>query len=271
MTRNEYGLPNSWVDARRRLALIGECLDGILRRRLQPFGAMTGWCCLEVGGGGGSVAALLAELVGPTGSVVATDIDTRFLEERKGDTVDVWRHDITTDPLPEQTFDLIHTRSVLMHLPTRRRVIEKLVTALRPGGWLLLEESDSYPVDVTAPEPYRAAWAAVNAALAGAGMAADWARHLPALLQDIGLLDVAADADVTMFPGASPMAELMQLSLLQARDAVAPGAKTTLDTAVAALDDPRRWFPGHAVIGVRARRSPLPGISDHNYDRKAGE
>jgi hypothetical protein len=69
-----------------------------------------------------------------------------------------------------------------------------------------------------------------------------------------------------MFPGASPMAELMQLSLRQARDAVPSGTRSTVDAAVAALDDPRQWFPGHAVIGVRARRPPLPGISAHNYD-----
>src|SRR5437762_11427577 len=112
-----YGLPNSWVEARRRLTLIGECLDGVARRRLEAVGALSGWRCLDVGAGGGSVAALLAELVGPTGTVVATDIDTRFLEEPTGDGLEVWQHDITADPLPEGAFDLVHTRSLLLHLP----------------------------------------------------------------------------------------------------------------------------------------------------------
>jgi SAM-dependent methyltransferase len=249
-----YGLPNSWADARRRLALIGDCLDGTARRRLGAVGSLTGWSCLEVGGGGGSVAALLAELVGPTGTVTATDIDTRFLDERRSDVVSVWRHDITTDPLPRDTFDLVHTRSLLMHLPARDRVIATLVAALRPGGWILLEESDFYPVDVTAAEPYRSAWKAVNEALAGAGMDPGWARGLPPLLQDMGLVDVEADAEVAMFPGGSPMAELMQLTFQHARDAVAAELRPSVDASLAALADDRRWFPGPAVVGVRARR-----------------
>ena len=39
-----------------------------------------GWRCLEIGAGRGSMATWLAERVGPAGQVVATDIDTRYLE-----------------------------------------------------------------------------------------------------------------------------------------------------------------------------------------------
>jgi SAM-dependent methyltransferase len=249
-----YGLPNSWVDARRRLTLIGECLDSVTGRRLDRLGITSGWCCLEVGGGGGSVAALMAERVGATGRVLATDIDTRFLEARRSDNLEVRQHDITTDPLPDASFDLVHTRSLLMHLPDRDRVIGKLVASLRPGGWLLMEESDFYPVDATAPEPYRGAWRAVNDALARVGMVPDWARHLPALLQGLGLAAVEGEAEVAMFPGGSAMAELMQLSFLQAREAVRPDARGVIDAAVEMLGDDRQWFPGPAVVGVRARR-----------------
>jgi SAM-dependent methyltransferase len=250
----DYGLPNSWADARRRLALIGECLDGLTSRRLDRLGITSGWCCLEVGGGGGSVATLLAERVGATGTVVATDIDTRFLEERQSDNLEVRQHDITADPLPDSSFDLVHTRSVLMHLPDRDRVIGKLITSLRPGGWLLVEESDFYPVDATAPEPYRGAWTAVNVALARAGMVLNWARHLPALLQGLGLVAIEGEAEVAMFPGGSAMAELVQLTFLHAREAVPPDARDAIDAAIEVLGDDRQWFPGPAVVGVRARR-----------------
>ena len=37
---------------------------------------------LEIGAGGGSIARWLAERVGPTGSVLATDIDPRFIPPR---------------------------------------------------------------------------------------------------------------------------------------------------------------------------------------------
>ena len=49
-------------------------------RFLETAGIGPGWHCLEVGGGSGSVAAWMAERVGPSGSVLVTDIDLRFME-----------------------------------------------------------------------------------------------------------------------------------------------------------------------------------------------
>jgi len=60
-----------------------------------------GWHCLEVGGGGGSIASWLANRVLPDGRAVATDLDTRFLETLSIPNLEVRRHDIVTDPLPE--------------------------------------------------------------------------------------------------------------------------------------------------------------------------
>jgi ubiquinone/menaquinone biosynthesis C-methylase UbiE len=37
-----------------------------------------GWRCLEVGAGRGSMAVWLAQRVGPSGHVVATDVDVGF-------------------------------------------------------------------------------------------------------------------------------------------------------------------------------------------------
>ena len=103
-----------------------------------------GWRCLEVGGGGGSIARWLCQQVGAQGQVVATDIDTRFLDELDLPNLEVLRHDAVNDALPEAAFDLVHARAVLCHLAGRDEVLSKLVTALRPGGWLLLEEADCY-------------------------------------------------------------------------------------------------------------------------------
>lgn len=70
----------------RRLAAIAEVADGWTRQVLGRVGVAAGWRCLEVGAGSGTVAAWLARLVaargagGGVGSVVATDLDMRFLE-----------------------------------------------------------------------------------------------------------------------------------------------------------------------------------------------
>jgi 2-polyprenyl-3-methyl-5-hydroxy-6-metoxy-1,4-benzoquinol methylase len=42
--------------------------------------------------------------------------------------------------LPAGRYDLIHARLVLSHLPQRRDVLARLVQALRPGGWLVVED-----------------------------------------------------------------------------------------------------------------------------------
>src|ERR1039458_7122444 len=40
------------------------------------------------------------------------------------------------------TFDLVHARLVLVHVPQRAQALAAMVAALKPGGWLLLEEAD---------------------------------------------------------------------------------------------------------------------------------
>ncbi|MEW6473534.1 MAG: class I SAM-dependent methyltransferase [Actinomycetota bacterium] len=218
------------------------------------IGLGMGWRCLDVGGGSGSVAIWLAERVAPDGKVVVTDIDTRFLEPIRRPGLDVWRHDVVVDSLPEAEFDLVHTRSVLMHLPERETVMRRLVTALRPGGWLVVEESDFYPVEASADDPYRSGWLAANRGLEAAGMAPRWARELPSVLDHLGLVDIGAEADVAMFQGGSDMAQLMQLGLLQAGDLLPEDQRGVIHVAVAALENPKRWFPGTAVVAARGRR-----------------
>ena len=72
--------------------------------------------CLEIGAGTGSIARWLSTRVGPTGRVVATDIDIRFLKGINASNLVVRQHDITRDELDEGKYDLVHCRYVLEHL-----------------------------------------------------------------------------------------------------------------------------------------------------------
>jgi len=74
--------------------------------------------------------------------VLATDINPAWLDPRG--TYEVRRHDVAADPPPEPgTFDLVHARLVLVHVPDRARALATMVAALRPGGWLLVEDADT--------------------------------------------------------------------------------------------------------------------------------
>src|SRR5690348_6607184 len=90
-------------------------------RHLEAAGVGEGWRCWEVGAGGPSIPRWLAQRVGPTGSVLATDIDISWLDPDGG--FQVTRHDVALDPPPGTGFDLVHARAVLMHVPGRDRAL----------------------------------------------------------------------------------------------------------------------------------------------------
>ena len=49
--------------------------------------------------------------------------------------------------LTPDSYDLVHTRWTLMHIPQREAVLARLGSLLKPGGRMLLEEADGLPVE----------------------------------------------------------------------------------------------------------------------------
>jgi SAM-dependent methyltransferase len=143
MSKDHY-IARQSADAfeRERLGLLERLADPIAFRRLQSLGVGEGWRCLEVGAGHGSIVRWLAQQVGPQGQVVATDLNPRFLRELAGSNIIVRQHDILSDELEDAHYDLVHCRFLLMHLSQPQRAAERMAKAVRPGGWLCLEESD---------------------------------------------------------------------------------------------------------------------------------
>jgi len=142
MSKATYVFEQNADDAEReRLSHFAAFLDAYTARRLDHGGIAPGWRCLEIGAGQGSVATMLADRVGPSGAVVATDIDLRFLRGLPGN-VEVRRHDIETDALGDTLYDFIHCRAVLMWLREPGKALRRIFSALKPGGRLLAEELD---------------------------------------------------------------------------------------------------------------------------------
>ncbi len=125
---------------RKRLALLTHIAVPITTRRLTDLGVGPGCCCLDVGAGDGSVARWLADRVGPEGRVVATDLNPRFLGGHELPNLEVRRHNLLEDELEVAHYDLVHCRAVLQHLRDPLRGLRRLFDAVRPGGWLLVEE-----------------------------------------------------------------------------------------------------------------------------------
>ena len=87
----------------------------------------------------------------PRGRVVATDIAPELMEGIETANLEVRALDVVEDGLPENAYDLVLLRALLHHLPTRMNVIEDLAKALKPGGWVFIQEPDFYPTIVAEP------------------------------------------------------------------------------------------------------------------------
>src|SRR5215469_15900781 len=105
-----YLFEHSWENERERLAAIEGGLDGSSIACLTAIGVAPGWRCLEVGAGAGSIARWLCKRVTSTGSVGATDLESSFPDQLKATNLEVRRHDITSDSLKDEAFDLVHAR-----------------------------------------------------------------------------------------------------------------------------------------------------------------
>ena len=261
----EYTLDNAWQQARRRLALLEAWLDPGTIRHLEALGVDAGWQCWDVGSGGGSIAAWLGARVGTSGHVLATDIDTRFLDALAAPNVEVRQHNIVTEPVPEGAFDLVHARAVLEHLPQREQVLARLVAALKPGGWLLVEDLDFASFVPGAGSDadaalFRKGWAASEQVGAARGSAADYGRRLYGAVAAQGLVDLGAEGRVAVAYGGSPTARVWRLTTEQVREAlVGTGvlSEGELERYLALLEDPGFAWLMPTVVAVWGRR-PAP-------------
>jgi trans-aconitate methyltransferase len=78
--------------------------------------------------------------------VVATDLDIDFLDAHAAADpgLEVRRDDITAEELPGG-FDLVHTRWLVEWLPDTHLALRRMMSALRPGDVLRIEEPDVSP------------------------------------------------------------------------------------------------------------------------------
>ncbi len=93
----------------------------------------------------GTITRWLSQRVGSSGYVLTTDIDTRCLETLGLANVKVRRHDIIAGPLPDRTFDLAYARLVLEHLSNPDVALDRMTAAIKPGGWLVVEDFETLP------------------------------------------------------------------------------------------------------------------------------
>ena len=249
-----------------RLNLL-ECLFDPASRRRRDL-VRPGWQCLEVGAGRGSMAVWLAERVGSSGRVVATDIDVSYLERLNLPNLEVRQHNILDDPLDmlgAGSFDLVCSRLVLFWLVGKQELaLRRMVGCLRPGGWLVDEDGDWGTVAPVDPEhrhysSYHAAWRG-GEWWASRGYDPVFGRKLPALFERSGLQSIRHEASAEVVRGGSSWSRCWQQSLEgirasdQAAGSLTDARELEYQALTTPLTDPSFWFLSvllHACWGQR--------------------
>lgn len=213
MQRADILDPDS-ADEQERLGLVEEEQDPATTDLLTGLGLGSGWHCAEVGAGGGSIAHWLADRC-PEGRVVAIDRKARVQRAVRAN-LEVLEADVQTLELPAHSFDLVHARAVLTHVSDRESVIARMTSWLVPGGWLVVTDPASFPVD-SSPYPLvrKAGHAAAVVAREMIGTDPNWARTFPRPLIDAGLVDVDAECRLRMMRGGTREAIMMDLMYAQ--------------------------------------------------------
>jgi SAM-dependent methyltransferase len=254
-----YLFDNAGVPARSRLDALEHCFDKVTTANLEALGLGEGWNCLEVGGGNGSIAHWLAERVGPAGKVVTTDIDTSLVRPAV-ENLEIRRHDIVTDELEEAYFDLVHARLVLIHVPRRQHVLERIFRALKPGGRLLIEEFDvtwQAPV-LCAPEGvdvglFHKVSGGIHRLLEDAGMDSGWARAAYARFAQVGYTGLGYRGFCEVWKGGSIGASLHRANAMQLADELINDGMATeeeLKTFLALTEDPRFAVSSYLMLAT---------------------
>jgi ubiquinone/menaquinone biosynthesis C-methylase UbiE len=256
-----YLLDNAGREAPARFNALTALFDSGTIRHFENCGVGSGWQCLEIGGGGGSITSWLAARVGSTGRVVATDIDPRFLKALNHPHVEVWQHNIVSDPLPEAAFDLVHARLVLIHVPQREEVLRRMISALKPGGWLLSEEFDSASLipdpEVNPGETLLKTHIAMFRSMESHGVERRFGRFLLHRFRTYGLLNPAAEGRIFMWQANSPGASLMRANYEQLRDDMIDGGYITeqqFNQDLARMQEPDFMMPSAILWSAWGRR-----------------
>ena len=177
----------------RRLILLNDLLN---RGSLEALQLRRGERVLEVGSGLGHFARSMALAVGQRGKVLAIEKSPRQIEaarrlhRRRGAVLEFRSGDARALPLaPSEvgSFDVVHARFLLEHLPRPLEAVREMLRAVRPGGRIVLEDDDHDLLRLhPEPEGFRKLWRAYMRSFAANGNDPFIGRKLPALLVAAG-------------------------------------------------------------------------------------
>jgi SAM-dependent methyltransferase len=218
-----------------------------------------------VGFGAGGVATWMAERVGVAGHVVAIDVDPRFVDDSGWRQLEVRQANILDGGLEESYFDVAHARAVIEHIPEHEAALERMIAAVKPGGWLVIEDVDFGGPTATVlgkyayPPQYadivERIFLAVEAVFRSIGADATFGPRLPGILKELGLTEVGGEVRAPLIEGGNN--QFVSHSAEQLRPRLVETGLVTDDEVQAFLDlaaDPASHHLPPMLVSVWGRR-----------------
>lgn len=185
-----------------------QLFDDISRRCLADLGVEAGWRCLEVGAGDGAIARWLAQRVATSGEVVVTDADPALLHMQPvPDNLEIRAIDFADAAIEVAAYDLVHARERLGRSSRPLAALRELAAAVRPGGWLCVEEYDFSAFGALddaqsgAPGFEHDTRACLDALRTQGVLDTRCGRHLPGLLRELHFAKTGLSARVLIGEG----------------------------------------------------------------------
>ena len=218
-TSAAYPMGGSQIEKQRLLSQAA-AFEPQAKRLLEQIGIQPGWRAVDVGCGPIGILDLLSERVGPQGLVIGLEREPLFCEMAREEVllralknVKIVQGDALSTGLEKQSFDLVHERLGLLNVQDRAAFLAEMVSLLRPGGTIVLENIDSVS---WVCHPTHRSWDALRDALYtafhGIGGDAFVGRRQPELLREAGIQNIQMKIEVAApKPGDHRRTQLISL------------------------------------------------------------
>lgn len=247
-------------------------VDNMMRRLISDAGLAKGMRVLDVGSGHGNLAAMLASIVGPSGSIHGVDRDEAALRIARQKMQELGHAHVRFSeadlaaPLSRElgTFDAIVGRRALMYLPDPGATLQNLTALLKPDGLLIFQEIDASLHQPVAAMPLHEkmfdwTWGTVRSEGADEAIG----LKLGALFSSAGIAveEVRAEVNIQTPTQAYP-AEIMVRMMVERMSNAGVASREEILAEAEGLDarllqertDGWKTFAGETVFGVWGRK-----------------
>jgi len=259
--KGEYVLATGDAAAN-RLRILHQVYGPGSRSLLERAGIQPGMRVADLGCGVGMMTRLLAELVGPSGTVVGVDLSAAQIEQARAmlpaalANVTFIEASATNTGLPKESFDLVYSRFLLIHLMEPEVALREMHDLLKPNGILVCEDGDLTSADSDPASKLRA----FSHLFGGLGPKRGVDYTLGRRLFRLVLAANFSQPEITLNQPAFTQSEnkrLLELSVAEAGPAFVAAGLITSEELADTLLEMRRLAEDETVLAIMPRMSQV--------------